>query len=68
MYVVTGDGKADSLRDVMRQRQAAAKANGAVQEGDLPSARVRSGRVAFLVDKPAASKLDDSVQQQLHKL
>lgn len=65
---MSGSGKADIVHSIVSQRQRLL--SGASLPADqadtiLPSARVASKQVRFLVDKEAASKIE---QQQTHTL
>lgn len=58
LFVITGAGKAEALHTVMTQRNSGAQPQSDEFKQFLPSARVRSQRTMFLVDKAAAEKLE----------
>lgn len=57
IFVITGAGKAEALKTVMQQRNSKAEPQSSEFKAFLPSSRVRSQRMMFLVDKAAAEKL-----------
>jgi len=66
LFVVTGGNKAAVTSDVIRQRNRAT--DDEKSQGLLPSARVQSQRVEFMIDAAAAEKIPQQDRQSQHKL
>ena len=58
IFVITGAGKAEALKTVINQRNSKVEPQSKEFKEFLPSARVRSQRTMFLVDKAAAAQLE----------